>query len=73
MPACMKEDSIALLFVILILFVKARIFKFVILPALLYGCETWSLPVREEYKLGMFENRVLRIFGPKVNGVTGGL
>jgi hypothetical protein len=39
----------------------------------LYGCETWSLTVREEYKLRVFENRVLRrIFGPKSDGVTRG-
>jgi hypothetical protein len=39
----------------------------------LYGCETWSLTVREEHKLRVFENRVLRrIFGPKGDGVTGG-
>jgi hypothetical protein len=39
----------------------------------LYGCETWSLTVRKEYKLRVFENRVLRrIFGPKRDGVTGG-
>jgi hypothetical protein len=39
----------------------------------LYGCETWSLILREEHKLRMFENRVLRrIFGPKRDGVTGG-
>jgi hypothetical protein len=39
----------------------------------LYGCETWSLTVREENILRVFENRVLsRIFGPKRNGVTGG-
>jgi hypothetical protein len=31
----------------------------------LYGCETWSLTLREEYRLRVFENRVLRIFGPK--------
>jgi hypothetical protein len=35
----------------------------------LYGCETWSLTLREEHKLRMFENRVLgRIFGPKSDG-----
>jgi hypothetical protein len=45
---------------------------FVTLPGVLYGCETWSLTVREEHKLGVFENRVLRrIFGPKRDGVTG--
>jgi hypothetical protein len=39
----------------------------------LYGCGTWSLTLREEHKLGMFENRALRrIFGPKRNEVTGG-
>jgi hypothetical protein len=39
----------------------------------LYGCETWSLTVREEHELRVFENRVLRrIFGPKRDGVTGG-
>jgi hypothetical protein len=38
----------------------------------IYGCETWSLIVREEHKLRVFENRVLRrIFGPKGDGVTG--
>jgi hypothetical protein len=36
------------------------------------GCETWSLIVREEHKLRVFEKRVLRIFGPKRDGVTGG-
>jgi hypothetical protein len=39
----------------------------------LYGCETWSLTVREEHKLKVFENRMLRrIFGPKKDGVKGG-
>jgi len=43
-----------------------------ILPVVLYGCETWSLTLREERRLGMSENRVLRrIFGPKRNEVTG--
>jgi hypothetical protein len=38
-----------------------------------YGCETWSLTVREEHRLRVFENRVLRrIFGPKRDEVTGG-
>jgi hypothetical protein len=53
--------------------VKVRIYKTIILPVVLYGCETWSLTVRKEHKLRVFENRVLRrIFGPKRNGVTGG-
>jgi hypothetical protein len=39
----------------------------------LYGCETWSLTVKEEHKLRVFENRVLKIiFGPKRDGVMGG-
>jgi hypothetical protein len=39
----------------------------------LYGCETWSLTLREEHRLRIFENRVLRrIFGPKRDEVTGG-
>jgi hypothetical protein len=53
--------------------VKVRTYKTIILPVVLYGCETWSLTVREEYKLEVFENRVLRrIFGSKRAGVTGG-
>jgi hypothetical protein len=43
-----------------------KIYKTVILPFVLYGCETWSLALREEHRLRVFENRVLRrIFGPK--------
>jgi hypothetical protein len=41
------------------------------LPVFLYGCETWSLTLREELKLRVSENRVLRIFGPKRDKVTG--
>jgi hypothetical protein len=53
--------------------VKVRIYKTIILPVVPYGCETWSLRLKEECKLSVFENRVLRrIFGPKRNGVTGG-
>jgi hypothetical protein len=53
--------------------VKVRIYKTIILPVVLYGRETWSLAVREEHKLRVFENRVLRrIFGPKKDGVMGG-
>jgi hypothetical protein len=45
---------------------KIKIYKTVILLVLLYGCETWSLSLREEHILRGFENRVLRkIFGPK--------
>jgi hypothetical protein len=53
--------------------VKVRIYKTIILPVVLYGCETWSLTVREEYKLRVFEKRVFRrIFGPKRDGVREG-
>jgi hypothetical protein len=46
--------------------IKIMIQRTVILPVVLYGCETWSLTLREEHRLRMFENRVLRrIFGPK--------
>jgi hypothetical protein len=45
---------------------KIKIYKTVILSAVLYGCETWSLTLREEHRLRDFENIVLRrIFGPK--------
>jgi hypothetical protein len=45
---------------------KIKIYKIVILPVVLYVCETWSLTLREEHRLRVFENRVLRrIFGPK--------
>jgi hypothetical protein len=52
--------------------VKVKIYKTIILPVVLYGCETWSLALREEHRLRVFENRVLRrIFGPKRDDVTG--
>jgi hypothetical protein len=45
---------------------KIKIYKTVIFPVALYECETWSLTLREEHRLRVFENRVLRrIFGPK--------
>ena len=51
---------------------KIRIYRTIILPVVLYGCETWSLTLREERRLRVFENRVLRrIFGPKRDEVTG--
>jgi hypothetical protein len=52
--------------------VNSRIYKSKILPVVLYGCEAWSLTLREEHRLRVFENRVLRrIFGPKGDEVTG--
>jgi hypothetical protein len=61
-------------FVILLLSrnVKVKIYKTIILPVVLYGCETWSLTLREEHRLRVFENRVLRrIFVPKRDEMTG--
>jgi hypothetical protein len=43
-----------------------------ILLVVLYGCDTWSLTLREKCRLRTFESRVLRIFGPKRDEVTGG-
>jgi hypothetical protein len=51
---------------------KIKIYRTIILPVVLYGCETWSLTLREEHRLRVFENRVLRrVFGPKRDEVTG--
>jgi hypothetical protein len=51
---------------------KVKIHKTVILPVVLYGCETWSITLREEHRLKVFENRVLRIiFGPEKDEVKG--
>ena len=51
---------------------KFKIYRTIILPVVLCGCETWSLTVREERKLRVFENMVLRrIFGPRRDEVTG--
>jgi hypothetical protein len=52
--------------------VNVKIYKTIILPAVLYGYETWSLMLREEHRLRVLENRVLRrIFGSKRDEVTG--
>jgi len=51
---------------------KIKIHRTIILPVLLYGCETWSLILREGRKLRVFENMVLRrIFGPRREAITG--
>jgi hypothetical protein len=48
---------------------KIKIYKTVILPVVLYGCETWSFTLREEHRLRVLENSLLRkIFGPKREG-----
>jgi hypothetical protein len=53
---------------------KIKIYRTIMLPLVLYGCETWSLTLREERRLRVFENRVLRrVFGPKRDEVTGEL
>jgi hypothetical protein len=52
--------------------VKVKTYKTIILPAVLYGCKTWSLTLRDEHRLRVFENTVLRgIFGRKRDEVTG--
>jgi hypothetical protein len=52
--------------------VKVKTYKTIILPIVLHGCETWSLTLREEHRLRVFENRVLRrIFGPNRDEVKG--
>ena len=51
---------------------KIKIYRTIILPIVLYGCETWLLTLREERKLRVFENMVLRrTFGPRRDEVTG--
>jgi len=51
---------------------KTNIYRTIIFPVVLYGCEPWSLTLRDERRLRVFENRVLRrIFGPKKDEVTG--
>ena len=50
---------------------KIKIYRTIILPIVFYGCETWSLTLREERRLRVFENRVLRrVFGSKRDEVT---
>jgi len=52
--------------------IKIKIYSTIILPIVLCGCKTWSLTLREEHRLRVFENRVLRrIFGPTRDEVTG--
>ena len=53
--------------------VEIKIYRTIILPVVLYGCESWSLILREECRLRVFQNRMLRrIFGPKRDEITGG-
>ena len=51
---------------------KIEIYRNIILPVVLYGCETWSLTLMEDRRLRVFENRVLRrMFEPKRHEITG--
>ena len=61
----------AFVFQFAIKIMKINIYRTIILPVV-YGCETWSLTLREEHRLRVFENRVLRkILEPKMDEVTG--
>jgi len=52
--------------------IKIKIHRTIIFPVVLYGCETWSLTLKEKCRLKVFENKVLRrIFGPKRDEVIG--
>jgi len=60
------------LFISLCTHLKLKIYRTMITPVFLYGCETWSLTMMEERRLRVFENRVLRrLFGPRGDEVTG--
>jgi len=51
---------------------KIKIYRTIILPVVLYGCKTWSVTLREERRLRVFENSVLRrVFGLKIDGGKG--
>jgi hypothetical protein len=60
-----------MIFYNILFLLNIKIYWTIILPVVLYGCETWSLTLREERRLRVFENGVLRIFGPKKDEVTG--
>jgi hypothetical protein len=78
---CPKNTSFVVKYRIMLLQMSFRsllyilcfiLFKTIILTVVLYGCQTWSLTLREEHRLRVFQNRVLRrIFGPKRDEVTG--
>ena len=70
--ACYHSVQNLLSFCFLSKYKKIKIHRTIILPVVLYGCETWSLTFREEHRLQAFEKRVLRrIFGPKRAKVKG--
>jgi hypothetical protein len=52
--------------------IKIKLYRTIIFPVVLYGCETWSVTLSEEHRVRVFENRVLkRLFGPKRDEVMG--
>jgi len=60
------------LYIIYYIYLKIKINRTIILPVVMYGCETWSLTLREERRLRVFENRVLRrVFGSKRDELIG--
>jgi hypothetical protein len=70
-----KDGSLLLQFEVLSLgLISLNVYRTIIVPVVLYGCETWAFTLREEHRLRMFENRglVRRIFEPKKEEVTGG-
>jgi hypothetical protein len=70
--ACYRSVQILLSSLLLSRNLKVKIYKNLIPPVVLYGCETLSLIFRKDHRLRVFENRVLRgIFGPKRDKVTG--
>jgi hypothetical protein len=71
--ACYHSDQNILSSHLLFKSVKIIIYWTIILPVVLYGCEAWFLTLREEHRLKVFENSLLRrIFGPNRDGVMGG-
>jgi hypothetical protein len=70
--ACYHSVQSLLSFCLLSRNVKVKIYKTITLPVVFYGCEMWSVTLREEHRLRVFENRVpRRIFGPKRDEVRG--
>jgi hypothetical protein len=72
---CTLQNSVQNLTLILlfkVINIKIHVYRTIILPVVLYGCETWSLTLREEHRMRVFENRALRtIFWPKRDKLTG--
>ena len=69
--ACYNSVHNLLSFSLLSKILKIKMYRTIILPVALYGCESWSLTLREEHRLRVFENRMLRrIFGAKRDEVT---